>query len=83
MYHNSLTKPVTAAQVRVLGEMGLDPSSIRTSYDAYQLIRAHYAKWASLPATAKQEWLLRQTGQWKDGMDRGEAAELIARIKQQ
>jgi hypothetical protein len=83
MYHNSLTKPVTAAQVRVLKEMGLDPSSIRTSYDAYLLIRAHYAKWARLPATAKQEWLLRQAGQWKDSMDRGAAADLIARIKQE
>jgi hypothetical protein len=81
MYRNSLTKPVTPAQLRVLKEMGIDPSGARSSYEAYLLIRAHYDKWATLPATAKQQWLLRQMGLWKDGMDRGKAADLIARIK--
>jgi hypothetical protein len=81
MYYHNSRKEITPAQRRLLQELGLGTSGIQNSFQANALIQANLARWSSLPATPKQAWVLRNRGLWHDGMTRGQAADLIGRIK--
>jgi hypothetical protein len=66
---------------RLLGED--TPTGHLSRYEAAGLIRLHdpNAAWRSKPPTAPQEKVLPRHNLWREGLTRGEAAELIADVK--
>jgi hypothetical protein len=81
MYYHSAFKEASPAQLQTLRQMGVQTEGSISSHEADQLIKRNKARWESLPPTDKQAFVLRQRGRWRDGMTRGEATELIERLK--
>jgi hypothetical protein len=79
-YHNPM-KPATPAQRRLLSELGVSAPAGLSSYQADRLIKANHSRWAALPPTGKQIGMLRALGLWAKGITRGEAAEMIDKIR--
>ncbi len=54
-------------------------------WEATGLIALHspYAPWRKKPPSSRQEEFLRIHGQWREGLTRGKASDLIGEIKQQ
>jgi hypothetical protein len=81
MYYHYDDRDATPAQRKTLLDLGIaipHPLSMR---DADYLIKKNQAKWSNLPPTERQRHFLVYRGRWRVGMTRGEASELIARIK--
>jgi hypothetical protein len=70
-----------AAEIVRLKDMGITVPYGLTKPVADQLIQDNLDKWNALPATEKQICLLRRAGRWREGMNRGEAAGIIGRVK--
>jgi hypothetical protein len=83
MFYHNPARRASEAQMRLLRQLGVAIPERLNSYRADRLIKAHFKQWAALPATPKQEALLRLQGEWIDGLTRGVAAEMIGQIKGQ
>jgi hypothetical protein len=81
MFYHNPCKPASEAQIRLLQQMGILLPATLNSYQADQLIKANYRRWATLPPTEKQEVFLRNRGKWRPGLTRAEVSELIGDIK--
>ena len=80
MSQNQLCNPATPAQINTLRAMGRLPDRPISQNEANYLIKRHFADWAQLPVTERQEWRLRNEGMFRPGMTRGEAAKIIGRL---
>lgn len=67
----------TRRQQAFLARNKLHPDRAIDFYEASHRIGKFIDHRRQLPATAKQEALLRQHGQWREGMTRGEAFDRI------
>ena len=47
---------------------------------AWEIIHDYSLTWPSHPATARQKQILLQSGQWREGMTKGEAHALIGKL---
>src|SRR5258707_10929266 len=70
MFYHNPAKPASPAQRQLLRELGISIPADLNSYRADRLIKAHFKQWSALPATPKQEALLRVQGRWIDGLTR-------------
>jgi hypothetical protein len=70
----------TEAQEQSLIRLGIHPGRPISKREASTLIHDAVEQRRSLPPTDKQEWILKQHGQWRPGMSRGEAFDLIGEI---
>jgi hypothetical protein len=80
-FYHSRAKLATEHQLACLKEMGLNPDRPLSSYDADKLIKGNQEKWAKLPPTRYQKEFLVERYLWRDGITRGEATELIRKVK--
>ena len=64
MYDHNPARPATPAQLKLLGELGVDTPGRLSSYEADRLIKANFDRWARMPPTAKQERFRRLRGRW-------------------
>jgi hypothetical protein len=80
-YYHSPYKDATPAQRQLLKSMGITRHLWLSMADADRLIKENRDRWAELPPTDGQKRYQQWRGRWREGMNRGEATELIARIK--
>jgi hypothetical protein len=70
----------TPAQEDCLVRLGIHPGRPISRQSAWALINDAVEQRRLLPPTEKQEWILKQHDQWRPGMSRGEAFDLIGEI---
>ena len=71
----------TAGQRACLDRLDVKPGRAITRYEASCMISKEILRRRRLPPTPRQERFLRNHGRWCDDMTRGEAFDLIGRIK--
>jgi hypothetical protein len=72
--------PPTQRQLAFMARNKLHPDRPIDFYDAMHTIGAFVRRRRELSPTAPQEKFLKEKGQWRDGMTRGEAFDAIKRI---
>ena len=75
--------PPSDKQRAFMDRHNLNSDADLNHFDAWVTIGAFVDSRRRLPPTARQEQLLRTRGLWRPGMTRGEAFDLIARIKKE
>jgi len=73
----------TPEQLGTLRRMGYGDCGVLTKREASQLIRQRREENRRLPATERQQEVLRGLGLWRADMTRGEAAGLIAKSRRE
>src|SRR5262245_28795851 len=68
---------LTPRQAAFLQRLGVDPDPLLRRHEAHEQIVRAIGQRRQMPPTAKQEYFLRQRNQWREGMTRGEAFDLI------
>ncbi len=81
MFYDKPETKASPAQLACLAQMGIACNRWISSYEADWLIKQNKNKWEKLPATDRQRFTLQQRGCWREGMTRGEACELIGKLK--
>src|SRR5262249_10997091 len=72
--------PASTRQIDFIERHGLPHDPNVDEKTAWEVISDFINNRTRLPPTARQEALLRQKGQWREGMTRGEAFDAIARL---
>jgi hypothetical protein len=80
-FYHSRAKLATEQQLACLREMGLNPDRPLSRYEADKLIKENQEAWAKLPPTRYQKGFLVERYLWREGMTRGEATDLIQKVK--
>jgi hypothetical protein len=70
----------TSKQLAFLARNKLHPGRPVDFYEASHTIGQFVSSRRQMPPTARQERFLKERGEWRDGMSRGEAFDAIRRI---
>jgi hypothetical protein len=81
VFYRHVNAPATANQLECLAELGVRATPGLSYREADRLIKENRERWARLPPTEAQRHFLQYRAWWREGMTRGEATDLIARIK--
>lgn len=79
-HSHNLFPPATPKQIELLEQLGFDGSRL-SGREADLLIKQNLHRWSALPPTDKQRFFLISNFAWREGITRGEATELIDKIK--
>jgi hypothetical protein len=72
--------PPTRKQEAFLARNRIDPGRALDFYEAAHAIGQFVRSRREMSPTPRQEQFLKQKGQWRDGMSRGEAFDLIGQL---